>query len=114
VAEPFVQMGLLGEAVDGADAAVLVADDRGAYVAVNRFACEMLGYERKELVQLNVKDVVVADDVEAHYAQFVRDRFDEGTATLQRKDGSTFSFRYRASETAIGALTYYVSVGWPE
>jgi PAS domain S-box-containing protein len=114
VAETFVQLGLLGEAVDGAQVAVLVADEHGAYVAANRYACEMLGYSRDELVTLRVQDVIVADDVDAHYARFVNEQQERGTITLRRKDGSTFRYRYAAGKTNISALTYYVSFGLPD
>jgi PAS domain S-box-containing protein len=114
VAEPFVQTGLLGEAIDLAPAAVLVADEHGKYVAVNRFACEMLGYTRAELLSLRVHDVSAEPEVEAHYDQFLKDRRAEGLSTVRHKDGSTFEFRYRAGETTIAGLTYYVSVGFPD
>jgi PAS domain S-box-containing protein len=104
-------MGLLGEAIDGAPFAVLVADEHGKYIAVNRHACELLGYERMELVSLRVSDVVVGDDVDGHYSRFVRDRSDQGEVQVRRKDGSKVIFRYRAGETTIAGLKYYVSVG---
>jgi PAS domain S-box-containing protein len=113
VAEPFVQTGLLGEAIDLAPAAVLVADENGKYVAVNRFACEMLGYTRAELLALRVYDVSADPEVEAHYDAFLKARSDAGIATVRRKDGSTFEFHYRAGETTIAGMTYYVSVGFP-
>ena len=113
VAEPFVQTGLLGEAIDLAPAAGLVADENGKYVAVNRFACDMLGYTRAELLSLRVHDVSADVEVEAHYDQFVKERTAEGLTSVRRKDGSTFDFRYRAGETTIAGLTYYVSVGFP-
>src|SRR3954454_7950814 len=114
VSERFVQIGLLGEAVDGADVAVLVADETGAYVAANSYACELLGYSRDELVTLRVQDVIVDDDVDAHYARFVNEQHERGTITLRRKDGSTFPYRYAAGRTNISALTYYVSFGLPD
>jgi PAS domain S-box-containing protein len=114
VAEPFVQTGLLGEAIDHAPAAVFVADEHGQYVAVNRYACEMLGYTRAELLGLRVRDVGADPDVEAHYDAFVKAREEKGVTTLRRKNGSTFEFRYRAGETTMAGLTYYVSVGFPD
>jgi len=113
VAEPLVQIGLLGEAVDSAPVAVLVADETGRYVAVNRHACELFGYPRDEFLRLRVSDIVVDPDVEAHYQRFVAARFETGASEARRKDGTTFSFEYRAGETTIVGLTYYVSVGWP-
>jgi len=113
VSKSFVQLGLLGEAVDGAAVAVLVADENGAYVAANQYACELLGYTREELIGLRVHDVSVDPEVAGHYQRFVNERRERGTVTLRRKDGSTFAFRYIAGETRISALTYYVSFGVP-
>jgi PAS domain S-box-containing protein len=111
VAQPLVQIGLLGEAIDGAPFAVFVADETGRYAAVNRHACLLTGYDRLELVAMKVQDVVVGDDVSAHFNQFVRDRAERGEVMLRRKDGETVPFRYRAGETTIAGLRYYVSVG---
>jgi PAS domain S-box-containing protein len=113
VAAPLVQIGLLGEAVDGAPVAVLVADETGRYVAANRFACSLLGYTREELLQLNVTDIAVGTDVAAHYQSFVAAGIQKGVLTARRKDGTTFEFRYRAGETTMAGMTYYVSVGVP-
>ena len=52
VAEPLVQAGLLGEAIDRAPDAVLVADESMRYLAVNQAACRLLGYTREELLAL--------------------------------------------------------------
>jgi PAS domain S-box-containing protein len=109
----FIQASLLGEAVDSAPVAVLVADETGRYAAVNRYACEMLGYSRDELLTLSVTDVGASGDVEAHYQRFVAERFEEGTTTVRRKDGTLLAFTYRAGETKIAGMTYYVSVGAP-
>ena len=113
VAYPFVQIGLLGEAVDGAPVVVLVADERGRYTAANRYACELLGYSREELLDLSVGDIAVGHDVDGHYDAFVARGFEEGVIEIRRKDGTTLSLRYRAGVTTIGGITYYVSVAAP-
>ena len=46
VSEPMIQASLLGEAIENAPMAAFVAEENGRYVAVNRAACAMLGYER--------------------------------------------------------------------
>ena len=43
VSEPLVQSILLGDAVEHAPVAILVADEEMRYVAVNNYACELLG-----------------------------------------------------------------------
>ncbi len=63
-AEQRIQTGLLGEAVDVGPVLVFVADENMRYIAVNRRACEVLGYEREELLALHVTDVAVGFEVE--------------------------------------------------
>jgi PAS domain S-box-containing protein len=113
VAEPNVQSILLGDAIEHAPAAVLVADDDGRYVAVNTFACRMLGYARGELLELSVTDVARYPEAPQEFAEFVGARERTGTSLLRRKDGSEVEFSYRAGETMIAGMTYYVAVGWP-
>ena len=57
-----MQQGLLYEAWDQAPALVFVADENMRYIAVNRTACETLGYTRDELLGLSVTDIAVAPD----------------------------------------------------
>ena len=111
MADPLVQIGLLGEAVEGAPVAVLVADETGRYVAANTYVCELLGYKREELLRLRIADVVSDPDVEAHYARFVATGYDEGTVTARRKDGTEFRFRYRAGRATVAGMPYFVSIG---
>ena len=113
VAEPNVQSILLGDAIDHAPAAVLVADDDGRYVAVNTYACRMLGYTRGEFLALSVTDVARYPEASAEFAELLSTRKLEGTTRLRRKDGTEVMFSYRAGETMIAGMTYYVAVGWP-
>jgi PAS domain S-box-containing protein len=111
VAKRLVQIGLLGEAVEGAPVAVLVADENGRYVAANTYACNLFGYGREELLRLRVADLVTDPDVEAHYARFVAAGYDARTVTARRKDGTEFRFRYRAGGTTVAGMPYFVSIG---
>lgn len=113
IAEPNVQSILLGDAIEHAPAAVIVADEEGRYVAANEYACEMLGYDRAELVQLGVLDVAKNPEAENEFAEMIGGRTGSGTSLLRRKDGSELMFEYRAGETKIAGMTYYVAVGWP-
>jgi PAS domain-containing protein len=45
-AEALIQTALLGEAIESGPALVFVADEEMRYIAVNRYACESLGYAR--------------------------------------------------------------------
>jgi PAS domain S-box-containing protein len=113
VAEPHVQSILLGDAIEHAPTAVFVADDRGEYVAVNTFACQMLGYERDELLSLQVTDVACYDGASDEFEELATTRSRGGTACLRCKDGTNVRFTYQAGETKIAGMTYYVAVGWP-
>src|SRR5688572_29523325 len=111
VSEPLVQASLLGEAIDPGPIAIFVADEEGRYVAVNQFACDMLGYSRAELLGLKVTDIARGADV---YASMIGPRQNEGVDELVRKDGSTLHFRYMARETRVAGMTVYIAVGSPE
>jgi PAS domain S-box-containing protein len=114
VAEPLIQASLLGEAIDGGPVAVFVADERMRYLAVNRYACELLGYERAELLALTVADVVASPGAAEDYERMMRAGSGAGTTALTRKDGATVPARYLARETRIARMPVYVSVVWPE
>ena len=112
-AAALIQVTLLGEAVDGAPTAVFVADETLRYIAVNRYACELLGYSRDELLQLRVTDVATYDEADSEFRDMIQAGVRSGTSTLRRKDGSTFDLRYRAGQTTVAGMTVYVSVGAP-
>jgi PAS domain S-box-containing protein len=112
VAEALIQTALLGEAVDAGPALVFVADERMHYIAVNRHACEVLGYTRDELLELTVTDVAREATSPAEYDQMLARGFRDGEAVLTRKDGSTVPFAYRATKTKVAGLDLFVSVGF--
>ena len=111
VSEPLVQASLLGEAIDPGPVAVLVADEEGRYVAVNQYACDILGYPRDELLRLRVTDV--APNGTRDYESMLKQSHWEGVATVTRKDGTALKMRFVARETRVAGMAVYVSVGWP-
>jgi PAS domain S-box-containing protein len=113
VAEPLIQASLLGEAIDHGPVAVFVADDDLRYIAVNEFACRLLGYSRTELLGLRLTDVAREPNGSAAYADFVAHRARDGRTTLTRKDGAEVVIEYRASETTVAGMRFYVAIGWP-
>lgn len=113
-AAPLVQTGLVGEAVEDGPALVFVADEEMRYVAVNRYACAVLGYTREELLALRVTDVAVEPDAPTMYEDMLRTRRGVGATTLRRKDGARLRFEFRAGEARLGGLTYYVAVGFAD
>jgi PAS domain S-box-containing protein len=113
VAQPLVQAGLLGEAIDSGPALVFVADEDMRYVAVNEAACAALGYGREELLGMLVTDVARRDDASDEYARMVAGGGAAGRSELVRRDGSTLTIEYRASRVTVAQMTLYVSVGFP-
>jgi PAS domain S-box-containing protein len=102
---------LIGEAVDHSPMLAFVADEDMRYVAVNRRACEVLGYTREELLKLRVLDVASYSEAEAEYSEMIAEGFRAGVSTLRRKDGGLVEFRYFASEAKIAGLPFYLSFG---
>jgi PAS domain S-box-containing protein len=114
VAEPLVQAGLLGEAIDRAPDVVLVADESMRYLAVNQAACRLLGYTREELLKLRMTDIATSPGAAADYDEMMSRRSTTGTAVLRHKDGTAIAASYRAHETKLAGMTVYVAILWPE
>jgi PAS domain S-box-containing protein len=112
--EPLVQTVLLGEAVEHAPVAILVADDEMCYVAANATATKLLGYTREELLQLRVTDVAAYPEAEGEFEAMIAAGELMGRTTVTCKDGTRLSLHHRSSETSIAGLTYYVGVLWPD
>ena len=108
-----IQTTLVGEALDRAPVAIFVADDDRRYIAVNEYACRLLGYPRDELLALGVLDVAVNPHARDDYDEMLASGFSTGTARLRRKDGEEIEVAYRASETSVGTMRLFVSVCWP-
>lgn len=109
-----MQAGLLGEAIDDAPALVFVADENLRYVAVNRYACTLLGYTREELLELTVDQVARYGEAPGEFSEMVAQGVREGVSVLTCKNGMKFPYRYRASIVTVARMELYVSVGWPE
>ena len=85
--EPLVQSVLLGEAVEHAPVAILVADDEMRYVAANATACELLGYSREELLRLRVPDLAQYPEAEGEFEAMIAAGELIGRTTVRGKDG---------------------------
>ena len=114
VDDPLIQHALLGEAVDECPAAIFVLGEDRKYVAVNAFACRLLGYERSELLKLDPAAVGPEPDVIAHLATLNRDGATGGKAHLRAKNGDQIAVTYRASETTAARMRFWISVAFPD
>ena|SRR5881227_1765421 len=111
VSEPLIQTSLLGEAIEHAPVAVFVADEHGNYVAVNQAACALLGYDRRELLEMNVSDVARYGAAKDEWTEMQRDGAHVGASQLTRKDGTVVDFAYSAAATTVAGMPVFVSVG---
>lgn len=93
--------------------AIFVADGEMGYLAVNDFACELLGYTRDELLALRVTDVAEAPSADAMYAEMIDVGAQEGLTPLRTKDGSTVIVRYLARTITVDGVDVYISWARP-
>jgi PAS domain S-box-containing protein len=110
--QALIQTGLLGEALEDGPVAIFVADEHMRYIAVNAYACDLLGYTRDELLELTIADIASAG-AEQDFEDFLAGANRVGSYDLRRKDGTTFTLRYIASETTVAGMQMFVSVGRP-
>jgi PAS domain S-box-containing protein len=79
---------------------VLIADDRGHYVAANDAASELVGYTRQELAGLSVWDLTPgANELDGLllWQDFIGLGIQAGVYWLARKDGSLVEVAYQAT-----------------
>jgi PAS domain S-box-containing protein len=100
---------LLIEAIDSADMAICVYDERGRYVTVNDCACKILGYSREELLLHDIGDFTdggIDRDV------LRRAEHREGVRLVTRKDGSTVPCAFVVTPTRVGRLPFFLTFWW--
>ncbi len=92
---------------DNALDAILLADDKKRFVDVNPAACQMLGYSRDELLQMNLLDITpsqnhaIALDL---WQRFMAVGKLHGEYTVICKDGTVREVEYRAVAHALPGL----------
>ena len=80
-------------------------DKNGAFLDVNRAACEMLGYSRDELLKLRIADIEAiesAGEVRAHMEEIKLAGYDRFESQHRRKDGSIIDV-----EVSVALMTDY-------
>lgn len=84
---------------DNALDAILLADDDGRFVDVNRAACELLGYARDELIGMTLWEIMCNDhrQSKADWAQLLQQGQQRGDFNFQRHDGRTLDVEYRTA-----------------
>jgi PAS domain S-box-containing protein len=110
--QPRLQQTLLGEAVEGAPFAVFVFDEDRNHVAVNEAACELTGYTRQELLDLDALALSGrrrrrADRVFQEVAAGTRS---SGHGAIRRKDGTLVDVTYQVAETSVAGAQFFISI----
>ncbi len=100
---------LIGEAGECAGLGVSVYDDDGRFVAMNKKAEQLLGYERDELITRDVASFT-AGGIDRKV--LLRPEIREGFRLLQRKDGSTIPVAFVVAPTRIANLEFFISFWW--
>jgi PAS domain S-box-containing protein len=112
-AQDLIQTTLLGEAAENAPLGIFVADDEMGYIAVNRRACELLGYNREELLSLTIADVSPVPPSPQQYGEMLAHGELTGRSRLLCKDGSEVEIEYWAFSTHVAQMTVFVGFARP-
>lgn len=101
------------EAMNAERRAVVVSDDGGDILAVNRWWRELLGYTHEDVAAgLNAAQISVAE-LPPRYEEIDREGAILGTAQLRCADGRVGSIGYRAFKSRVGGTRVVVSVTEP-
>jgi PAS domain S-box-containing protein len=94
---------LMEQASDG----IFIADADGNYTDVNSQGCRMLGYSREEILQLNLKDLLLAEDIAITPIRMVELRAGDAILSdrrMRRKDGSIIEVEISGKRLIDGRL----------
>jgi PAS domain S-box-containing protein len=94
---------LLEQAADG----IFISDQQGNYLMVNPKGCEMLGYSLDEMLRLNIRDIVLPQDLAETPLRLDELRAGKTVITersLRRKDGTSFPAEISAKILKNGQL----------
>jgi PAS domain S-box-containing protein len=112
LAHPAVQATILNELLDSATIGILAVDE-GRYVAANRYACELTGYDREELVGRRVGELNPQSGLPEQFLQVLDGSRDSGEIVIRRKDGTEVRICYRAVPTRLAGMRLYLGIFWP-
>ena len=107
-----VQETFLGEALEHAPIGAIVLDEAGRYLAANRMACRLTGYEREELLARTDRPRPEPEKVPGKLEEMANGGLSHGKSGLRRSDGSVIEIEYRVGATRSGGLPYFVIVFW--
>jgi PAS domain S-box-containing protein len=105
------QLALLGEAMfDAEEVAVFLWDDARNYVAVNEYACTIVGLSREELLGRRVG--FASPELEAEILDVQRHSARRGSSSFVRSDGRSVPIEWVTFRTRVAGLPYMASICW--
>jgi PAS domain S-box-containing protein len=110
-AQSALQSTLLGELLENAQIGALAAD-RGTYVAANEYACELLGYDRSDLIGTRVGELHPFSELPRQFGEIEQGLRQGGDLRITRKDGEEIAIRYRAVRTTLAGLPIMLGLFW--
>ncbi|HEY6161897.1 MAG TPA: PAS domain S-box protein [Bacteroidia bacterium] len=93
--------------IEQAADAILISNPSGDYIFVNDSACKLIGYSREELLRLNLKDLVPAEDLEKQPLRINEINLGQSVfmeRQLLRKDGKRVDVEVHASQMSDGCI----------
>ena len=108
-AHALIHGALIGEALQDGPLGVFVFDENGRYLAVNRYACELLGYEREELLERRIGELSARPRPVDFYLRAIQTGR-AATTSVRHRDGSTVRLRFRAAATQVAGMPVFVGV----
>ena len=110
-----IELELFRDLINRSDDAIFVADPpTGLFVFVNDKACSGLGYDRRELLGMGVRDIETCLPDDFSWQEHVNELRRKGSLMFEglhkRKDGSTFPVEANISHVALKKKEYLVTV----
>jgi PAS domain S-box-containing protein len=109
-AQELLHRSLLGEAIDQLEGvAVFVWNEERHYVAVNDYACRLVGLDRNQLLGMPVGDLS-PDQARGDLERTRQAPVTVGASSFTKRDGEVVDLEWTTVRTRVAGLAYMVSI----
>ncbi len=95
--------------VDKSPDGIFVVNSKGKYVDVNPAACSLIGYPRKDLLQMEISDIGSEENIKSFETLKKTGEFIKKETVLIRKDGTPINVEIKAVSLGNGLYMAYVN-----